>query len=118
MTLHYSPCNDESPPEASSERKRVALSRPTYPKSSSAVRFRLPLTPPQQTDMHPKYKEVSTQDAAPEVFKLRHKASRWRKGDLQLLGVKYQYDKFDEIKIPVDGMPQDLLARTPLFNVI
>src|SRR5579859_4018263 len=76
----------------------------------SIVRFRLPLTPPQQVDMPPKYKEVSTKDAAPEVLKLKDWASRWGKRDLELLGVDYQYDKFEEVKIPASGMPQELVA--------
>ena len=68
--------------------------------------------------MPPKYKEVSTKDAAPEVLKLKNSASRRRKLELNLIGVEYKYDKFDEIKIPKDGMPPDLLARTDLFGVI
>ena len=51
---------------------------PSDPRSSS-VRFRLPLTPPQQTDMSQKYKEVSTKDAAPQVFKLNNSASKWKR---------------------------------------
>jgi hypothetical protein len=115
--LHYSPSIDNSPTEDPSESKCVPSVGMFY-RRSSTVRFRLPLTPPQVIDMPPKYKEVSTKEASPEVFKLKDSASKWRRRDLDLLGVDYQYDKFDEIKIPVEGMPPELLARTVLFNVI
>lgn len=69
--------------------------------------------------MSQKYKEVSTKDAAPQVFKLNISASKWtRRGDLDLLGVDYQYDKFDEIKTPVEAMPLELLTRTVLSKPI
>lgn len=86
------------------------------PSSPRAVRFCLPQTPPEQTDIPLKYKEVGTKDVAPEVFKLKDLASKWRKRDLDLLGVNYQYDRFDEISIPVDGMPSELLERIILFQ--
>ena len=37
---------------------------------------------------------------------------------MDLLGVDYQYDKFDEIKTPVEGMPPELLTRTVLSKPI
>ena len=58
---------------------------PSDPRSSS-VRFRLPLTSTQQTDMSRDYKEVSTMDAAPQVLKVTTPASRWTRQDLDLLG--------------------------------
>jgi hypothetical protein len=55
--------------------------------------------------MPQKYKQVSTKDPAPQLFKLNNSASKWTRQDLNLLGVDYQYDKFDAIKTPVEGMP-------------
>jgi len=49
-------------------------------------------------------------DAAPEVLKFNQSASKWEKRDLDLLGVDYQYDRFDEITIPVTNMPEELVA--------
>jgi hypothetical protein len=62
--------------------------------------------------MPPKYKKVSTMDAAPEVLKFNQSASKWEKRDLDLLGVDYRYDRFDEITIPVTNMPEELVAGT------
>lgn len=70
--------------------------------------------------MPAKYNEVSTKDAAPEVLKLNQKASRWGKQELKLLGVDYQYDKFDEVNIPMNDMPDELVAglfpSSAIFN--
>jgi hypothetical protein len=46
-------------------------------------------------------------------------ASRWRKRDLDLLGVDYQYDKFDTIDIRVENseMPPELLNGTYRFTI-
>jgi hypothetical protein len=68
--------------------------------------------------MSQKYKEVSTKDAAPQLFKLKTSASKWTRRDLDLLGVNYHDDKFDEIKTPVEGMPPELLTRTVLSKPI
>lgn len=72
----------------------------------------------QKAEMSGKYREVSTKDAAPEVLKLGTSASKWKTEDLDLLGVDYQYDKFEEIKTPVEGMPQELVERTVLARPI
>jgi len=90
---------------------------PSDPRSPF-VRFRLPVAGTQQTEMSGDYKEVSTKDAAPEVLKLGTSASKWTTQDLDLLGVDYQYDKFEEIKTPVEGMPPELMKRTVLASPI
>ena len=68
----------------------------------SIVRFRLPPTPPQGTEMPPnptQYRVVGTKDPSVEdVPKLHQSASKWTKADLLLLGVDYQYDMFDDIR--------------------
>ena len=68
--------------------------------------------------MPPKYKEVSTEDAAPEVFKFNQSASKWQKRDLELLGVDYQYHRFDELMIPVTDIPRELVASIFPFSAI
>lgn len=71
----------------------------------------MPLTPPPDAapNIPPKYKEVGTKDAAPDVFKLNRLSSKWTGPDLDYLGVEYQYNEFDEIKTPEDYyMPSDL----------
>jgi hypothetical protein len=68
--------------------------------------------------MSPKYKEVSTKDAAPDVFKFNKSASKWQKRDLDLLGVDYQYNRFDELVIPVTNMPAELVASIFPFSTI
>ena len=109
--LRHSPSIDDFPSECSLSKSVPALPGRRHSNyRSSIVRFRLPLTPPQQGDMPPKYKEVSTKDAMPDLLKLGKSASRWGKQDLILLGVDYQYDKFDELKIPVNDMPEELVA--------
>jgi hypothetical protein len=82
----------------------------------STVRFRLPLTPPQGLEMPPKpaqYREVGTMEAAGNVPKLNQSASRWRKADLDLLGVDYDYESCDDIHIPDAGMPTELVESNP-----
>jgi hypothetical protein len=67
---------------------------------SSVVRFRLPLTPPQGTEMPPKkalYREVGTKEPSPSVPKVNASACPWKKVDLALLGVDYQFAS----KIPI-----------------
>ena len=63
--------------------------------------------PPKSTQ----YKEAGTKDAVTDVPKLSRSASRWKKKDLELLGVEYQYDRFDDIRIDVEEreMPSELL---------
>ena len=68
--------------------------------------------------MPPKYKEVSTKDAAPEVLKLHKSASKWQKRDLDLLGVDYRYDRFDELVIPATNMPEELVASISPISAI
>ena len=54
-------------------------------------------------------------DAAPDTPKLHKSASTWTRQDLNYLGVEYQYEKYDEIKIPVDNMPLELVAGNTLL---
>ena len=80
----------------------------------STVRFRLPLTPPNGTEMPPKstrYRDVGTKDSFPDIPKFNRSASKWTKADLHLLGVDYQFRVFDDIQIEIeDGdMPPELL---------
>jgi len=68
----------------------------------STVRFRLPLTPPQGIEMPPKsvqYREIGTMEAVVDVPKLNKSASRWRKADLDLLGVDYDHEPCVDIRI-------------------
>ena len=117
-----SPSIDDSSPHHNSKPKSYPPLR--YPDISdfcrtSIVRFRLPLTPPLQViDMPAKYKEVGTQEAGPEVFKVKDSGSKWRRRDLELLGVEYRYDKFDEVEIPVNFMPLELVARIVPFLML
>ena len=58
----------------------------------SIVRFRLPLTPPYGSEMASKtshYRDVGTKDAPPDVPRFNRSASKWKKADLDLLGVEY-----------------------------
>ena len=85
---------------------RVLIRRP------SIVRFRLPLTPPRGSEMPPKsvqYREFGTKDAERHVPKLNRSASRWRKADLDLLGVDYDYQRCEDIHIQDAGMPAELM---------
>lgn len=78
----------------------------------SVVRFRLPLTPPQGTDMPPKstrHREVGTMVPAEDKPALSKSASKWTKTDLAKLGVDYQYDRFDDIVIGKGDVPAELL---------
>ena len=82
------------------------------------VRFLLPLTPPQGTDIPPQslYREVGTKDLVPYVSKFNNSASRWTKADLDLLGVDYQCDVFDDITIGIHDMPEELLQGHTLLT--
>ena len=42
--------------------------------------------------------------------KLNQSASRWRKADLDFLGVDYDYENIEDIHIPNVGMPTELAA--------
>lgn len=53
-------------------------------------------------------REVGTKDAVDEVLKLNRSASKWRKADLDLLGVDYDYESCEDIQIPDAGMPVEL----------
>jgi len=89
----------------------------------SVVRFFLPLTPPQRTEMPPKrkqYRVVGTKDpSVRDVPKLHQSASKWTKTDLDLLGVEYQYDRFDNIPSRIGleeaDMPPELFGSKNLF---
>ena len=48
-------------------------------------------------------------DATLDVPKLNHSASRWRKADLDLLGVDYDYESCENIRIPNADMPPELV---------
>jgi hypothetical protein len=54
------------------------------------------------------YREVGTKEPAAEVLKLNRSASKWRKADLDLLGVDYDYESCDDIQIPDAGIPAEL----------
>jgi hypothetical protein len=72
---------------------------------SLLVRFRLPLTPPQGTEIPPKsmlYGEVVTQDSLTDVPKVTRSAFKWTKVDLGLPGVDYQYRELDDIQIGIE----------------
>ena len=98
--------------------RRCPPSFPAFliPRPASIVRFRLPLTPPQATDMPPKstaavYREVTTLDPPRDLPRLNKSACLWEKADLAKLGVDYQYDRFDEIVIGRgdEDVPAELL---------
>jgi hypothetical protein len=61
------------------------------------------------------YKEVGTKEATVNVLKLNQSASKWRKTDLDLLGVDYDYKSCDDIHIPNTGMPVELVESKILF---
>ena len=65
------------------------------------------------------YNEVGTKDPVANVPELGQSASRWTKKDLDLLGVEFQYDKFDEIGIRVEetDIPPELLNGRHLFII-
>ena len=77
------------------------------------------MTPPQTTEMPPKstlYREVGTKDSLLAVPKFNRSASKWKKADLDLLGVDYQYRVFDDIHIDDVDMPRELIERNNLFR--
>ena len=49
-------------------------------------------------------------DAAPDALKFNQLVSKWKQRDLDYLGAEYQYDKFHEVRIPVDNMPPELVT--------
>jgi hypothetical protein len=49
-------------------------------------------------------------DAVPDALKFSLLVSKWKRGDLDYLGVEYQYDKFHKVRIPVDNMPPELVT--------
>ena len=71
--------------------------------------------PPKSTH----YKEVGTKDPVADLPALGKSASRWTKRDLDLLGVEYQFDKFDTIDIRLEDseMPTELLNGMHLFTI-
>lgn len=54
------------------------------------------------------YKQVGPTDPAEDILKLNVSPSKWRKADLDLLGVEYHYRGVDDIYIPDASMPQEL----------
>ena len=48
------------------------------------------------------YREVGTSEPAGDGPKINRSASKWKKTDLDLLGVDYRYDVFDDIRIPIE----------------
>ena len=56
-------------------------------------------------------RDVGTKDSFADVPKVNRSASKWTKTDLGLLGVDYDYNVFDDIRIGVgdDDVPQGLL---------
>jgi hypothetical protein len=118
LTRH-SPIDEDSPDEHTHENKYIpSLTRLIF--RPSIVRFRLPLTPPQGTEMPPKsmlYREVGTKDSSSDVQKINRSASKWTKADLGFLGVDYQYRFFDDIQIGIEDadLPPELLERNNLF---
>jgi hypothetical protein len=70
---------------------------------------------PQGIEISPKsvqYREVGTMDATRDVPKLNQSASKWRRADLDLLGVDYDYRGCEDIHIPDAGMPAELVEGT------
>jgi hypothetical protein len=62
--------------------------------------------------MRPKsvpYREVGTKEATVDVLNLNRSASKWRKTDLDLLGVDYDYTSCEDIHIPNTAMPVELI---------
>jgi hypothetical protein len=57
------------------------------------------------------HREVGTHDPSANVPKVNRSAHKWTKADLGLLGVSYQYDVFDDIRIGIEDadMPSELL---------
>ena len=116
-STRHSPIDEDSPDDYTYGKKYFSrltclIFRP------SIVRFRLPLTPPQGTEMPPKstlYREVGTQDSSADVQKVNRSASRWTKADLGLLGVDYRYRDFDDIHINDADMPPKLLESNDVF---
>lgn len=64
------------------------------------------------------YKEVGTKNPLANVPKLGRSASKWKKADLDLLGVEYQYDVFDNIRIAIDDvdMPPEIVQSKNLLR--
>ena len=62
------------------------------------------------------YKEVVTKEAAADILKLNRSASKWRKVDLDLLGVDYDYQSCEDIQIPDVGMPAELAESRSFYD--
>ena len=65
------------------------------------------------------YREVGTNEPSVDVPKFNRSASKWKKADLDLLGVDYQYDVFDDIRIAIEDAdtPPELLQGNDLFMI-
>ena len=63
--------------------------------------------PPKST----RYRDVGTKDSSPDIPKVNRSASKWRKEDLHLLSVDYQYCVFDDIQFGIEDadLPTGLL---------
>ena len=69
--------------------------------------------------MPPKSKpcrEVGTKDPLIDVSRFNRYALEWKKADLELLGVDYQYHVVYDIQIKDTNMPMELLERSTLFT--
>jgi hypothetical protein len=102
--VRHSPVDEDSPDNHSHKITYQDAYIPTLAQVTfrpSIVRFCLPPTPPQATEMPPNptpHRVVGTKDpSVTDVPKLHQSASKWTKADLSLLGVDYQYDQFDNI---------------------
>jgi len=59
------------------------------------------------------YRDFGTKDAPPDVPRFNRSASKWKKADLDLLGIEYHYRVYDDIQFGVDAdMPSGLLEST------
>jgi hypothetical protein len=63
------------------------------------------------------YRDVGAKDLSPDIPKFNQSASKWKKTDLQLLGVDYQYRVFNDIQLGIEDadMPTELLESSNPF---
>jgi hypothetical protein len=54
------------------------------------------------------YRDVGTKDLVAPVPKFNKSASKWKKADLDLLGVDYQYNAPDKIEMERVKIPDEL----------
>ena len=60
------------------------------------------------------YQEVGTKDSLPDILKVNRSVSKWKKADLRMLGVDYQYRDI-QFGIEDADMPPELLNSNNLF---